>query len=267
VTVSLFLRGLIFGVIVGGAMPMHPASGRSLAQIRQSGQLEIGINPALPPLAQYDAHNRLEGFDVDLGRQLAGALGVAPVFVTLPSAGRIPYLIAGKVDIVLGGLTRTPDRASAIAFSRPLYHEEFAIVSTGAARPQTIDDLIARHARLVEVRGSTAVYFLQKRAPGLPMLLLASYPDAVRALAQGRGDAMIDVIEYVGRFLKAEPDIAWQIARGIAPDAGEDCIGVAQDDSELLHAVDRVVGDFERDGVIRALYWHWFGVLPSERAP
>nr|WP_246385104.1 transporter substrate-binding domain-containing protein [Gluconacetobacter asukensis] len=243
---------------------------RALADIRASGHLNIGVNPALPPLAAYDSRNVIEGFDVDVGTALAARLGVVPRFVPVSSSGRIPYLMAGKADVVLGGLTRTPERAAVIAFSVPLYVEEFAIIAPAAARVGGLDDLASGRVRMVEVRGSTAVPFLREHAPKAPILLLGSYPDAVRALAQGRGDAMVDVIEYVGRFLAAEPQAGWTIRRGFAPAAGEDCVGVARSDTDLLRAVDGMLAGLTRDGTIQAAYRRWFGVsmvAPVERRP
>ncbi|WP_342629506.1 transporter substrate-binding domain-containing protein [Nguyenibacter vanlangensis] len=239
------------------------ARARALADIRAGGHLNIGVNPALPPLADYDSRNALEGFDVDVGTVLAARLGVAPRFVPVSSSGRIPYLMAGKVDVVLGGLTRTPERAAAIAFSTPLYAETFAIVAPAAARVRGFDDLVSGRVRMVEVRGSTAVAFLRAHAPRAPVLLLGSYPDAVRALAQGRGDAMVDVIEYVGRFLAAEPQADWTILRGFAPAAGADCVGVAQSDADLLRQVDATLAAMRRDGTIGRIYRRWFGVPPA----
>ncbi|TWA98124.1 amino acid ABC transporter substrate-binding protein (PAAT family) [Gluconacetobacter diazotrophicus] len=264
------------GILAGCVLSLLPlcigqgAQARALADIRASGHLNIGVNPALPPLAAYDSRNVIEGFDVDVGTALAARLGVSPRLVPVSSSGRIPYLMAGKVDVVLGGLTRTPERAAAIAFSAPLYAEEFAIIAPAVSRVGGLDDLASGRVRMVEVRGSTAVPFLRTHAPKAPILLLGSYPDAVRALAQGRGDAMVDVIEYVGRFLAAEPQAGWTIQRGFAPAAGEDCVGVAQSDTDLLRVVDGTLADLKRDGTIQAAYRRWFGVsmaTPAEGRP
>ena len=48
------------------------------------------------------------------------------------------------------------------------------------------------------MRGTTPVDFIKEKLPKAKLTLLDNYPDVVRALAQGRGDAVIDVIDYMG---------------------------------------------------------------------
>jgi len=243
------------------------ADARGSAVIRESGHINIGVEPGLPPLGEYDARNELAGYDIDIGRAIAAGLGVEPRFVTLSSSGRIPYLLAGKVDIVLGGLTRTPERAEVIAFSRPLYSEQFAIISPFERKIMSFGDLTSGAHQLVEVRGSTAVAYLREHAPKASMLLLDSYVDAIRALAQGRGDAMVDVIEYVGHYLPTQPQVQWRVIRGFAPPVGDDCIGLSPQDVTLRSDVDHLLEKMEANGRLEAIHRKWFDPGTDQRAP
>ena len=240
---------------------------RDSAAIRASGHINIGVEPGLPPLGEYDDHNEFVGYDVDIGRAIAQGLGVEPRFVTLASSGRIPYLMAGKVDIVLGGLTRTPARADVIAFSRPLYSEQFVVIAPEDRGIASFADLESGVHRLIEVRGSTAVAYLQQYIPKAPMLLLESYADAIRALAQGRGDAMVDVIEYVGHYLPSQPQVHWRIIRGFAPPVGDDCIGMSQQDVALRADVNRILDGIERDGRLEQIHRRWFDPAGAGHVP
>ena len=65
---------------------------------------------------------------------------------------------------------------------------------------------------LVQVRGTTPIDFIKANVPQAKLLLLDNYPDAVRALAQGRGDAMIDVVDYLGNFTK-NYQVPWKILK------------------------------------------------------
>ena len=243
------------------------AEARESAAIRASGHINIGVEAGLPPLGQYDVRNELAGYDVDVGRAIALGLGAEPRFVTLSSSGRIPYLLAGKVDIVLGGLTRTPERAQVIAFSHPLYSEQFAIIASKERGISSFTDLLSGMHQLVEVRGSTAVAYLREHAPEAPMLLLDSYADAIRALAQGRGDAMVDVIEYVGHYLPVQSKVRWTVIRGFAPPVGEDCIGLARGDVTLRADVNHVLEAMEQDGRLEAIYRKWFDPGSAQVVP
>ena len=83
---------------------------RSLDEILKSGVLKMGVNPGLPPLAKYDEKNNLVGFDPDIGAKLAEMLGVELELVKVGSPDRIPFVSTGKIDIVMGALTRNYKR-------------------------------------------------------------------------------------------------------------------------------------------------------------
>lgn len=263
---ALFRRGVaaraaVFFLSLLGSCAFSPglAQARDLDAIRASGHLNIGVEPGLPPLAGYDDHNRLVGYDLDVGSYLARKLGVEPRFVTVTSSGRILYLLAGKVDVVLGGLTRTADREAVIAFSAPLYRESFAAIMPGFSPVQHFADLATGRFRLVEVRGSTAVSFMRAQAPRAAMLVLDTYEDAMRALAQGRGDALVDVIDYVGHLVPQDPRSPWRIEREFAPPAGEDGIGMNPRDRQLIAEVNRIIEAMRRSRALRSIDKRWFG--------
>ena len=83
---------------------------RSLDEILQSGVLKGGVNPGLPPLAKYNDKNELVGFDADIMAKLAEMLGVKLELVKVGSPDRIPFVATGKIDIVMGALTRNYKR-------------------------------------------------------------------------------------------------------------------------------------------------------------
>ena len=67
-------------------------------------------------------------------------LGVQMSVVQVNSADRVPYLATGKADIVLGALTRTPDRAKVIEFSVPLQTEAISALTLASKPYKTMDD-------------------------------------------------------------------------------------------------------------------------------
>jgi polar amino acid transport system substrate-binding protein len=86
------------------------AQARSLDEIMKSGVLKGGVNPGLPPLAKYNEKNELVGFDADIMAKLAEMLGVELELIKTGSPDRIPFVATGKIDIVMGALTRNYKR-------------------------------------------------------------------------------------------------------------------------------------------------------------
>ena len=90
-------------------------------------------------------------------RQKTGNLKVAFWFVPLPRDQLLPALVDGKVDMVLAGLTETPERRKLVDFTNPTRKNVDQIVVTGPGAPAiaAVDDLSGKE---VFVRKSSAYY-------------------------------------------------------------------------------------------------------------
>jgi polar amino acid transport system substrate-binding protein len=192
-----FMAASSITLISGLASWSSLASARTLAEILASKKLVVGVNPTLPPLGIFNDKNEIDGFDVDVARKFGELLGVKTEIVQVGSPDRIPFVSSGKIDAVLGAMTITAERQKVIDFTIPLHTEILGVLTTKAKSYKEMMDLNDASVRLVQVRGSTPVKLAQEKLPKAQLLLLDNYPDAVRAIAQGRADAMIDVMDFM----------------------------------------------------------------------
>ncbi|MCJ0764141.1 transporter substrate-binding domain-containing protein [Variovorax terrae] len=89
--------------------------------------LRVGVRTGYPPFA-FENANLLQGFEIDLARQLADSLGVAPVFVVVTPANRLALLGEGRVDLVIATMGHTSQRDKEALFVRPHYYQSQTIV-------------------------------------------------------------------------------------------------------------------------------------------
>ncbi len=266
---KLMLRFAIVALAGAGWLVSPAAQARTLDAIISSNKLVVGINPEFPPLGEYDAKNQIAGFDVDISRKLAELLGVQLQIVKVGSPDRIPFVVSGKVDFVMGGMTRKPDRAKVIDFTVPIQTEALSVLTTAAKPFKTWKDLDSKEVKLVEVRGTTPIPFIQTNLPNAQVLLLDNYPDAVRALAQGRADAIIDVVDYLGQYMK-NYKLDWKILPDPAGEIDYDSLGVAKGNDTLRRWFNVALFQLEEDGFIAGTYKKWFGismVYPVKASP
>jgi len=148
------LAALTTGLAIAGS-----ARARSLDAILSAGELRVGVNPNYPPTAMYDDKNQLVGFDVDVSKKLAAMLGVKVTYVTVDPNSRVPFITSGRIDIVMGGMTRTPDRAKLIDFTVPIMTESLGALSVEGKPYKTLMDLDKPSVTLAEVRGTTPIPF------------------------------------------------------------------------------------------------------------
>jgi polar amino acid transport system substrate-binding protein len=240
-------------LVIGGA-----AQARSLDAILAAGEIKVGVNPNFAPAAMYNDQNQLVGFDVDLATKLAAMLGVKATFVTVDSNSRVPFLTSGRIDAVLGGMTRTADRAKLIDFTVPVMTETLGALTLDGKPFQVLQDLNKDGVTLAEIRGTTPVPWIQAHLPKAKLLLLDNHPDVLRAVAQGRADAVVDDLAALGQIAKTI-DAKWVPLKDHADEVDWDCIGVNRADQSLKSWMNVALYGLEQDGFVAETYRKWFG--------
>ncbi|MBB2927984.1 transporter substrate-binding domain-containing protein [Paraburkholderia silvatlantica] len=233
------------------------AHARTLDEILASKKIVFGINPNLPPLGTYDAKNNIDGFDVSVARKIAEGLGVKLEIVPVGSNDRIPFLMTDKIDAVMGGMTRNADRMKVIDFTDPVNTEVLGVLTTRDKPYKDWTQLNDPSVRLVQVRGTTPVKLIQDKLPKAQLLLLDNYPDAVRSIAQGRSDALIDVLDFMLSFTKQYP-VKWRVVDSPI-EVDYDCIGVKKGNTALTERLNKEIGAMQKSGYIAANWKTWFG--------
>jgi ABC-type amino acid transport substrate-binding protein len=67
---------------------------------------------------------------VEIAGLIARKLGVKLVLERVGSPDRIPFVVADKIDFVMGAMTRTAERAKVIDFTVPVHTEQFGVLTT-----------------------------------------------------------------------------------------------------------------------------------------
>jgi polar amino acid transport system substrate-binding protein len=233
------------------------AFARSLDEVVASKKIVIGVNPTLPPLGIFNDKNQIDGFDVDVAKKIGEIMGLKVEIVQTGSPDRIPFVSSGKIDAVLGAMTITPERQKVIDFTIPVHTEILGVLTTKGKPYKNWMELNDPAVRLVEVRGSTPVKLVQEKLPKAQLLLLDNYPDAVRAIAQGRADAMIDVMDFMTEHT-AKHKADWHIVE--APIEVYFCaIGVKKGNDTLREKLNEVIKEMHRSGYVDERWAKWFG--------
>src|SRR4051794_40927190 len=90
-----------------------------LADILSSGVVRVVVFADVPPFGSQTANRELEGFDIDMAKLVAQALGVKLELVQAPAASRIPFLLTDKADMNIAAMSITAERAKQIMYSAP----------------------------------------------------------------------------------------------------------------------------------------------------
>lgn len=252
------LRKILSILVVLVVATSMPVDARTLDQIIKDGTIRIGVNPNFPPMSSFSMTNQLEGFDIDIGNVIAEALGVKVEFVTTATAQRVPFLISNRIDIALGAITRTPKRAKVISFTVPLHSETMGVITTDKIDVSSWAELNNEDITLVNMRGNLSVEILQDKLPKPKVLLVDGNADTIRAIAQGRADALIENVDFFLHFTKNYRNVTWRVLNDTIFVAY--CgIGVSMGNDELRNYLNVLLYDLHSSGVINETWMKWYG--------
>ena len=91
----------------------------TLNEIIQKGELRVGLEPGYMPFEMKDKKGRLIGYDVDIAKAMAKAMGVKIKFIPTAFDGIIAGLITNKFDVIISGMSTTQKRNLKVNFSDP----------------------------------------------------------------------------------------------------------------------------------------------------
>lgn len=185
-TVAVLL--LVVGLAAcGGKNNNTDASFRTLDEIKESGNIVIGVFSDKAPFGYVDENGKYQGYDVYFAERIAKDLGVKVEYVSTDPASRVEYAATGKVDIVLANFTVTEERAQQVDFALPYMKVKLGVVSPDNALITAVEQLNGKN--LIVVKGTTAETYFEKNYPDVKLQKYDEYADAYNALLDGRGDA------------------------------------------------------------------------------
>ena len=253
-----FFTAIAFVVVLLVGLTMPFAVARDLDEIISDGTIRIGVNPNFPPMSSFSLTNQLEGFDIDIGNRIGKALAVDVEFVTTETAQRVPFLVSNRIDLALGALTRTPARAKLISYTLPLHSETMGVITTEEVGIASWEELNREDITLVNMRGNLSVSLLKERLPKPRVLLVDGNADTIRAIAQGRADALVENVDFFLRFTPNYPNVRWRVLNDPIHVAW--CgIGIGKGNYALRDFLNVLLYDLHASGYIDAAWRQWYG--------
>jgi len=268
VTAGIALAVLAAGLSCAG---QQGASKRStLDRIIATRTLRIGMNPGYAPFEMVDSTGTVIGFDVDLARFLAGLVGedVKVAIVKSDWDPIIANLNADKFDMILSGMTRTPQRALRCAFTIPYFTTGQALLLNRGKHPEGKVAGVAELDRpgivVATKLGTTGEIAARKTFHRAAIKTLDTETDAALEVEAGRADVMVYDQPYIAIRAKQSAGRCWAL---LAPFTHEElAIAVRRDDLELRDWLNVALEEFRSSGTWDADYRKWFVEMPWLRA-
>jgi polar amino acid transport system substrate-binding protein len=244
-----------------------------LARICEAGAIRVSTDPEYPPQSFLDEEtNELDGFDVDVAKEIAERLGVEVQFETPAFDAVVAGSWADRWDMSVGSVTVTPEREEALDFTQAYYFTPVGAAALNDSGIASLEDLAGQTVCV----GAGTTYFswlngeLQlppeagEAAPvpeGVEATTLETDTDCAEAWLSGRTD---DFQGWVTSLPTAEGVIADGLEATIIDDAVfNEALAVAfdktvEDNDSLVEAVDAIIDEMHEDGTLTALSEEWY---------
>jgi len=168
-----------------------------LEKIKEKGTLILGTSADYPPYefhASINGKDEIVGFDIEIGKEIAKDLGVELVIKDMKFDGLLAALDQGNIDIVIAGMSPTPERAENVDFSM-IYYQSMQTVVIRAEDKDVLTSAESLKGKKIGVqKGAIQETIASEQFPGASPVALGKITDLILSLNSGRIDSAI--IEY-----------------------------------------------------------------------
>ena len=208
------------------------------------GTLVMGTNAAFPPYEYYEG-DKIVGIDADIAQAIGDKLGMDVTIEDMDFSSLITAVQTGKIDMVMAGMTVTPDREKNVNFSDSYAKGIQSIIVTEDSEIASPDDL---EGHKIGVQESTTGHIYCADDYGEDnVIAYTTGANAVEALKAGKVDAVVIDNEPAKAFVEANEGLKLLDTAYTEEDYA---IAIAKDNTELLDKVNAALKELKDDGTL-----------------
>jgi len=244
----------------------HMPTGTFMRKIQDRGRLIVGVDQNTLLLGYLNSFNgQIEGFDIDMLRQVATAIFGDPnaiEFKAISSAQRIPVIQDQSVDIVADAMTINCERSRQVAFTTVYYDAGQRIMVPSNSPVRNVGDLAGK--KVCATIGSTSIENIRKLAPRAIPYPVPLRTDCLVALQEGKVDAISTDDAILYGFQAQDP-----YTKIVGPRFSNEPYGMAinKRHPEFVRFVNGVLAHARSDGTWASIYEKWLGRVTHAPAP
>ncbi|EGU30693.1 transporter substrate-binding domain-containing protein [Vibrio scophthalmi] len=233
----------------------------NLEAINERGTLRVGMSTFVP-WAMRNKQGELIGFEIDVAKRLAADSGWKVEFVPTAWDGIIPALLAKKFDVIIGGMSVTPERSKSVLFTAPYSHSGVQVAANKelAEGFTKLEDFDSRRVKIAARRGAYTVQVARETFPKAKILQFDDDSQAFQEVLNGNAHAVIasspkpehETIKHADKLFLPFSERLSQGNEAFAVRLGED-------DKQAFF--DQWIEQRTQDGWLKERYEYWFSTL------
>lgn len=259
VILLVLTMGLLSACATQSDYLMAPKAYPVIDRIQQRGELAVGIAGEMPPLNMTAKDGMVIGLEADLARHMAKAMGVNLRLQKMPFPDLLPALQAGKVDMILSGMTMTPQRNMSVAFVGPYFLSGKSFLTKTKTLLSVTEPGQVNNPDTVftALEGSTSEAFVKELIPKAKLVTVRTYDEGIQMVIQDKAHALVAdypvCVVSVFRYPEAK------LSSLLTPLSYEPIgIAIPSNDPLLMNWVTNFLNTVEGSGMLEDLMEKWF---------
>ncbi|MCC0855343.1 ABC transporter permease subunit [Staphylococcus aureus] len=248
---------LVLGLLISSAMvyinpTAHAEQDQTWEKIKERGELRVGLSADYAPMEfEHTVNGKTEyaGVDIDLAKKIAKDNNLKLKIVNMSFDSLLGALKTGKIDIIISGMTSTPERKKQVDFSDSYMMTKNIMLVKKDKVNEYKDIKDFNNKKVGAQKGTEQEKIAQTEIENASITSLSRLPDAILALKSGKVEGAVVEKPVAEAYLKQNPKLGISNVK-FNEEEKDTVIAVPKDSPKLLSQINKTIKEVKDKGLI-----------------
>lgn len=248
---------LVLGLLISSAMvyinpTAHAEQDQTWEKIKERGELRVGLSADYAPMEfEHTVNGKTEyaGVDIDLAKKIAKDNNLKLKIVNMSFDSLLGALKTGKIDIIISGMTSTPERKKQVDFSDSYMMTKNIMLVKKDKVNEYKDIKDFNNKKVGAQKGTEQEKIDQTEIENASITSLSRLPDVILALKSGKVEGAVVEKPVAEAYLKQNPKLGISNVK-FNEEEKDTVIAVPKDSPKLLSQINKTIKEVKDKGLI-----------------
>ncbi|HHM3461521.1 TPA: ABC transporter permease subunit [Staphylococcus aureus] len=248
---------LVLGLLISSAMvyinpTAHAEQDQTWEKIKERGELRVGLSADYAPMEfEHTVNGKTEyaGVDIDLAKKIAKDNNLKLKIVNMSFDSLLGALKTGKIDIIISGMTSTPERKKQVDFSDSYMMTKNIMLVKKDKVNEYKDIKDFNNKKVGAQKGTEQEKIAQTEIENASITSLSRLPDVILALKSGKVEGAVVEKPVAEAYLKQNPKLGISNVK-FNEEEKDTVIAVPKDSPKLLSQINKMIKEVKDKGLI-----------------
>ncbi|HFD7524191.1 TPA: ABC transporter permease subunit [Staphylococcus aureus] len=248
---------LVLGLLISSAMvyinpTAHAEQDQTWEKIKERGELRVGLSADYAPMEfEHTVNGKTEyaGVDIDLAKKIAKDNNLKLKIINMSFDSLLGALKTGKIDIIISGMTSTPERKKQVDFSDSYMMTKNIMLVKKDKVNEYKDIKDFNNKKVGAQKGTEQEKIAQTEIENASITSLSRLPDVILALKSGKVEGAVVEKPVAEAYLKQNPKLGISNVK-FNEEEKDTVIAVPKDSPKLLSQINKTIKEVKDKGLI-----------------